>query len=362
MRGNVRATVWGKAGYLAALAVFLAGFGLLAYMASHRNLSDCPSGGSCALVRGILGDTSYSWAKNPNVRPEDPTPSPRYLASVAYDAAHDDFVLFGGETRAGTSDETWILRRALAQYSVKSFRWRQARPAHTPPRRRGAAMAWDPQSRMVLMYGGLIPNTTEGREGSDTWGWDGSDWRELTETSDGPGARDGPSMVTAGDHVLLFGGHEANVKYYADAWTWSGTRWARVDSGPAPPGRGNAAVVWDPTLSAMFVFGGYGLRADAGPGNLGVPLADAWVLKGGAWSELPTGPPALVLPVARWVPGGQIEVSGVKCPGDVDDLWAWSGAAWSELGSGGRPRWGAATAEDAEHYRLVFGGSSETSC
>src|SRR4029077_4531097 len=103
-------------------------------------------------------------------------------------------------------------------------------------------------------------------------------------------------MVTAGDRVLLFGGHVFNVSYFADVWTWNGTRWSRVDRDPTPRGRGNAATVWDPVHKQLFVFGGNLLRPDAGPGNLGLPASDAWVLNNGRWSQLAQGPPALVLP------------------------------------------------------------------
>src|SRR5689334_22743391 len=57
---------------------------------------------------GPLADTwtfnGHAWKSEGTAR----GPSARYLAALAYDAAHREYVLFGGETARGSSSETWI--------------------------------------------------------------------------------------------------------------------------------------------------------------------------------------------------------------------------------------------------------------
>src|SRR4029077_19870833 len=141
-----------------------------------------------------------------------------------------------------------------------------------------AAMAYDPAHHVVVLYGGLIPDQSEGAEAADTWTWDGTDWTQVGSGPGAPGYRGGPRAVTSSDGLILFGGRSANVKYYGDAWTWNGKKWSRVDRTRTPPGRSAAAVAWTPVDSSLFVFSGTGFRPGAGPGNLGELLGDAWVL------------------------------------------------------------------------------------
>ena len=282
-------------------------------------------------------------------------PSPRYAASLAYDAARANYVLFGGQSGSVSYDDTWIFDGRA---------WRRVLPAHRPSPRRDAAMAYDPSLQSVVLYGGLIANAAEGVEAADTWTWDGSDWKEVSGDNNGPHFRYGAGMVTAATHVILFGGHIFNTRYFGDAWTLAGTTWVRLDYGPSPAGRGNAAVAWNDDDSSLFVFGGLGMREGAGPGNLGVPLMDAWSLKAGAWSKTSAGPPALYDASAVWDSAAHsvFVILGMNCPQPVNDAWAWNGSAWTRSTLPVPARWAASAASDPSGNVLVFGGDDETGC
>lgn len=288
-------------------------------------------------------------------------PSPRYAASLAYDAQHKTYVLFGGQTSKGSSDETWLW---------DGRRWTAASPSHKPSARRDAAMAYDPEHEMVVLYGGRVQDTAEGQPAADTWGWDGNDWTVLSDFSDTVGQRLGSRMVTAGSKIILFGGGVApNDSLYGNAWTWDGHAWAGIDREPRPPGRHSAAVAWNPADSSLLVFGGSGLDPNAGPGAGGLPLSDTWSLKGGAWTRrASTGPPATGQVNAVWqVNEGRLLVmfgtAGTNCPKATNAVWAWDGTAWSQLARAAPPpRWGAALAQAADGTALVFGGSDEPGC
>ena len=287
-----------------------------------------------------------------------PGPAPRYSAALAYDAPRHVYVLFGGQTTKGTSDETWT-------WDPTKSTWTEKSPAHKPPPRRDAAMAYDPEHQTVVLYGGLIPDQSEGSEAADTWTWNGSDWTQASGGNSGPSYRDGPRMVTAGKRVLMFGGHIGNLRYFGDAWTWDGAKWSRVDHGPTPQGRGDAAIAWDSDDSSLFVYGGLGIRPDAGPGNLGLPLSDAWSMKNGAWVHLPApGRPIAANGNAVWDPMTHrvVVMFGIACPDPTTAGWSWDGVKWSAAQVNVTARWGAAVAEDSDGNVLVFGGSDEAGC
>ena len=310
---------------------------------------------SSSHVAGPLADTWYShgltWTQ-----PAGPHPALRYAASLAYDAARKNFVLFGGQSGGASYDDTW---------TFDGRAWTEARPAHKPEPRRDAAMAYDPSLRRVVLYGGLVQDSNEGTEAADTWTWDGTDWTLVSNDNKGPRWRYGARMVTAHDTVILFGGHIGNIKYFADAWTLTGSTWVRVDHGVAPTGRADAAVAWDEDDSSLLVYGGLTIRPDAGPGNLGVPVSDAWALKAGTWSQLTsTGPPALFNANGVWDAGRHsvVVILGINCPEPVSDAWAWNGSAWAHWKLPIPARWAAATAVDTKGNILVFGGDDEVGC
>lgn len=306
-------------------------------------------------VPGPLGDTwtwdGAAWKQAPRAGPWA-----RYGAAIAYDAAHNNYVLFGGQTDNGASDETW---------TWDGHQWSETSPTHKPRARRLTTMAYDPEQKVVVLYGGLIQTSAEGTAASDTWTWDGSDWTEVAATDAVPGQRIGASMVTTSTGVVLFGGSVGpNSDFFADAWTWKGgDHWVRIDGSPTPEGRSNAAVVWDIADSSLFVDGGTGLNAEAGGGELGKPLGDAWSLKNGSWNRVVgSGPPAVAQPNAIWDKSSKrvlvlFGMSGTACPSPTNSAWTWDGASWSRLPDlTVPPRWGAAVAQDDTGKALVFGG------
>src|SRR5690242_14395101 len=95
------------------------------------------------------------------------TPAPRYGATMAYDAAAGEVVLFGGQgvydTHVGRQTWTW-----------DGSTWTQRQPLHSPPARLDAGMVYDALDGQVVLFGGVGPASTRG----DTWTWNGTDWTE----------------------------------------------------------------------------------------------------------------------------------------------------------------------------------------
>jgi hypothetical protein len=336
----------------ARLAVMI--FLLVACGGSQATTSRTPS--TSAEVAGPQADT-WTWDGATWRRAAAAGPSPRYLAAMAYDPRHKVFVLYGGHTAEVASDETWTWDGSV---------WKAASPVHKPPARWAAGMAYDPGHQVIVLYGGRIVGHEEGDIGGDTWTWGGTDWTKIDVGPGAPGKRDGPQLAAAGNRVILIGGRYGNVDYFGDAWTWSGKAWTRVDHNPKPPGRAYPAVVWNPSDSALLVFGGIGIKAAGGAGAQGEPLDDSWSLTGTTWTKLKgSGLPTLAFAGAVWDVANKrpVVLLGMHCPNPSDSAWAWDGAAWSKLAAPGMSaRWGAAVAQDADGKALLFGGDNESGC
>ncbi|TLZ72884.1 MAG: hypothetical protein E6K10_01335 [Methanobacteriota archaeon] len=128
----------------------------------------------CALV---LGDTwaydydSDTWTK----RSPGASPTARFHHAMAYDAAADRVVLFGGITMGRElPGETW-------EYAFGSDTWTETTPAGSPPPQNGHVMAYDSGSQRVVLW-------------SPTW--DGGTW--AYGEGGVPPASSGPPLILAG--------------------------------------------------------------------------------------------------------------------------------------------------------------------
>ena len=103
-----------------------------------------------------------------------PPASPRIGASMAYDQARGELVLFSGSDGKSSTylDDTWT-------WNGKA--WAQVHPPKSPAGRQQATMAYDAARKVVVLFGGL-GSTQSNRPVSvnlnDTWTWDGRAWTE----------------------------------------------------------------------------------------------------------------------------------------------------------------------------------------
>ena len=96
-------------------------------------------------------------------------PGPRSHLGIALTADAGALLIFGGAKTAATYDslvdETWILAGGA---------WTQASGA-APAARGLPAMAYDPERKTILLYGGF----TKEEDYADTWEWNGRQWTCL---------------------------------------------------------------------------------------------------------------------------------------------------------------------------------------
>ena len=95
---------------------------------------------------------------------EDIGPAPRYGHVMAYEAARQHVVLFGGQVQQG------FLRDTL---EWDGSAWTQVADIG-PGRRYGCALSYDTNRQRIVLFGGWDFTKSTGTD--DTWEWDGTGW------------------------------------------------------------------------------------------------------------------------------------------------------------------------------------------
>jgi hypothetical protein len=196
--------------------------------------------------------------------------------AAAFDPLHHVLIVYGGRTPADTwLDDTWswngttwtqlqpaqhpVLRFAMgafdptisklvvygltsdlkaAQTWTWDGNWKQVSDP-SPTRRVSSALAYDPLSRTVILFGGR--STEDLAYLADTWAFDGVSWKQIA-TNASPSPRQNPAMTTVSQGVLLFGG-DAHFTRPADTWTWNGSAWGALSPMHTPAINGMSGVV-----------------------------------------------------------------------------------------------------------------------
>jgi hypothetical protein len=284
------------------------------------------------------------------------SPSARVFAAMAYDAATNQVVLFGGEGINDNSlNDTWTWNGST---------WSQLSPATSPPARFSATMAYDASSGQVVLFGGANNSGFLG----DTWTWNGTTWTQQAPITS-PQARDSSAMAydASSGQVVLFGGAAFTgngVDFVGDTWTWNGTTWTQQTPAMSPPARGYAVMAYDATSGQLLLFGGEG-------NGTGFPLLnDTWMWNGTTWTQLSpaTSPPPTGQAVMAYdANSGQMVLFGGANDEGLNvlgDTWTWDGTTWTQQTPVTSPevRFSAAMAYDANSgLAVLFGGEGTSS-
>ena len=288
----------------------------------------------------------------PDPGPTPSSPSARRHSGIAYDAARQRVLLFGGVDNANVElDDLWswngtawarlsastggretgteIYATASDVFSVSptgrvqrlvGTQWVQVTAASTP-NRTAAAHGYDSsRGRLVRFGGGAAP----GQAARETWEFDGQSW--MLVSSDGPSARFIPSMAYDPQRrvTVLFGGLSLSEQKLDDTWEWDGFQWTQV-SGPGPSARFGATMVFDGGAGEMLLFGGID--------NTTLHTNELWRRRNGEWSRVPaSGGPSPRSVSLMAFDGARINVilfGGDGGLASLGDTWTWSGQAWA---------------------------------
>src|SRR5262249_1746988 len=114
------------------------------------------------------------------------------------------------------------------------------------------------RGRVVAVgFAGLLPG--------GTFEWTGTDWVAAASPPTPSGSALATDPVT--QHVLLFGGFGA-AGAVSDLWDWNGIAWTRRQPATSPPPRSNHAMATDLANGRVVLFGGV---------NRAQVLGDTWL-------------------------------------------------------------------------------------
>jgi hypothetical protein len=241
------------------------------------------------------------------------SPSARSHVAMAYDPVSRDVILFGGFTGAAYSDETW---------AFDGTTWTNINTPIAPPARAAAQMAYDSVSGKVVLFGG----TNHIIDFNDTWIWDGATltWTPTSPVHS-PGNLTGPLVFRdPNGRVDEFGGFDGTL-FSLKMWQWNGSDWISLHPSMVPSARAWAPVATGLPHRQVVLFGGL---ASVNPDN-------TWTYNGVTWTPHPaaTQPPLLYYTAAAFDPNLNTAVlfGGGSGGVDQDTTWAWTGANWHQL-------------------------------
>jgi hypothetical protein len=250
-------------------------------------------GGASKNGSGYLSDT-WTWNGTTWAKSASTGPSARWGASMAYDAGSGDVVLFGGIRKSDNSflSDTWTWDGTTWSQVDDSGDPGCTTCSGGPGRRTSASMVYDAATGDVVLFGGFSSSDSAL---SDTWTWDGATWTQVddsgqvgcTTCSGSPPPRYGASMAydSALGVVVLFGGTADGLSSLSDTWEWNGV-WTQVDDAGqvgctscvgSPPSRFGASSSYDATTDAVVLFGGIDY-------NLNI-VSDTWEWNG-SWTQI----------------------------------------------------------------------------
>ena len=201
------------------------------------------------------------WSFDPATRtwtdltPSGTLPAGRVGCALAYDPATDKVILFGGV--AGDEYETYF--NDTWSFDVASRTWTNLMPGgEVPSPRAGHCMEYDPATHKIILFGGGGPVSAQ----NDTWAYDPATntWTSLYPSGDVPPARETASMVydKAAGKMILFGGIGDGDAFDDQTYAYDpvAVKWQNLHAAGAPLGRMGQSMAYDEAEGTTILFGG----------------------------------------------------------------------------------------------------------
>lgn len=263
-------------------------------------------------------------------------PSPRYNASLIFDAKERRLVLQGGDTTSGSgyhlTSELW---------SWDGVRWedRAASGEPGPSWLRSTAVAYDSARERLVAFGTrsreLGPEATD-----ELWEWSPAGWKQIPVASPWPGARYGAALAydPQRERVVLFGGMQSAYDFYSDTWEWDGESWTQHDTTDSLAPRALHGMAWHAGLGQVVMVGGF-LR-----GGGGVPAGEVgpWAWDGTSWTNLTPAGNAFQSATDAVIAYDRRRdrlVMFADVSGSTHKTWEWDGTSWTGFSPSVRPDW-----------------------
>jgi len=187
-------------------------------------------------------------------------PTARMYASLVTDTARSRLDLVGGEAEVSRDGEIWELDPVAATFTDRTptlGKW--------PPPRASYAMAFCPATGKTYMFGGTGDDPFANIFFDDLWEWDGTSWSQV-QTDVRPSGRSGAAMAydPLRKSLILFGGVNNSPVgimeqlVLGDTWEWNSStrKWSQLQPTASPEPRQDHAMVTDSGRAKVLLFGG----------------------------------------------------------------------------------------------------------
>lgn len=202
----------------------------------------------------------WQWdGSNWSLRPTSIRPPPRLTPAIAYDAARQQLVLFGGylatcgccSCNVTNFGDTWLWNGST---------WTQSGPVLSPAPRAQASLIYDPTRHVVRLNGGSflygLGQTVRSLPLTDVWEWDGTQWT-------GPWA--GSQETSTAQTVFEPGQQRILLLAWRSVSTWTTAPNERTGYGIGCAG--SRSVPWLTCPPATLGNGGFALEVGSVPAN-----------------------------------------------------------------------------------------------
>jgi len=227
----------------------------------------------------------WEWDGNDWTEFDNTGPAARYGHKMVYDSVRHVHVMYGGfvySRRPGDTRDMLYPVTETWEYAASGRIW-TLRSTNGPPARFDFNIAFDAARNRTVLFGGRLETapTLAQEYANDTWVWDGGagTWQQLNPANK-PSGRFGHSMAfdSTRSVVVLLGGQYVKQDYgtsivpglSSETWTWDGANWSNQTLFfDFPSGVFDAPMVYESARQQLFMF------ADTGP-TLNDPMLN-WV-------------------------------------------------------------------------------------
>ena len=177
--------------------------------------------------------------------------------SLVYDSVRELTVMFGGSEY---NDRDSPATNNLWEWDGETWTLIEPNTSFPEPRVYHEATFDIDRDRMVVFGGYIDYGNNYFDMTNETWEWDGSHWYHMEPQGSEPGRRTGHAMVydNLRRRTILYGGGGYSRPLYSDTWEWDGVQWREVTPETGPGEKIVHAMAYDSRRHRTIIFGGEG--------------------------------------------------------------------------------------------------------
>jgi DNA-binding CsgD family transcriptional regulator len=213
----------------------------LVYAANNKTVVMFGGGSGTGRENGFLNDTWLWNGLDWNKQVTDSSPGNRYRPLMVYDFARKKTVLYGGEQAQGRA-----LIPLYDTWTWNGMDWKEQKTVSNPgvAFRLAAGMVYDTVHQIIVLWNG------------STWTWDGTNWNKQNPVHNPPLYMTGIVMGYDEEHeqTILVGSiiGSGSGQAKTETWIWDGQDW-KLATGDLPAGSGEN-LIYDSRQKVLILF------------------------------------------------------------------------------------------------------------